>query len=189
MTAYYVAPDPTAAGGEAYWIEGYAVGDAKLAAVATAGVGGMDMGAVRVRESGNLTQAASTSLIGGTRVRFSGLASGANVTSLFGGNRVVARCLIQEGGSANLTGVTRVRFTAIVHEGTVTSIISGRKKWEPEPAPSNVYTDVAAAPTGLWVDVADATPDLWLDSTSAGDSQFVSVPDANAGQPDPWTDA
>lgn len=193
MTAYYVEPDPLAAGGEAYWLEGYAVGDAKLAGLASSGASAVDTGAIRVRESGHLTQASSTSITASTRVKFTGLASGANVTTFFGGNRVAARAIVQEGGSANLAGVTRIRIVAVAHEGTITTVISGRKKWEPEAAPVDQFVDVAASPTtpDLWIDVADAAPDGFVSVPAANDgvSGFEDVAPSGDGEPNPWTDA
>ena len=80
MTAYYVQPEPSASGGETYWLEGYAVGDAKFAAAQSDGT--------------------STSLTAPTRVQIAAMLSEAEVTSLFGGNRVVAAGVSQNPASA-----------------------------------------------------------------------------------------
>ena len=52
MTSYYVEPDPTAAGGETYWLEGYAVGDAKFAGMASAGASATDIAGQRIHLTG-----------------------------------------------------------------------------------------------------------------------------------------
>jgi hypothetical protein len=103
MTAYYVQPEPSAAGGEAYWLEGYAVGDAKFAAAQSDGT--------------------STTLIASSRVKETGLRADGTSTSLFGGNRVVAGALVQEPVTATVTGVTRVRQGSIRADGTSTTLM------------------------------------------------------------------
>lgn len=103
MTAYYVQPEPSAAGGEAYWLEGYAVGDAKFAAAQSDGT--------------------STTLIASSRVKETGLRADGASTSLFGGNRVVAGALVQEPVTATVTGVTRVRQGSIRADGTSTMLM------------------------------------------------------------------
>ena len=50
MTAYYVQPEPSASGGEAYWLEGYAVGDAKFAAAQSDGTSTKLIASSRVKE-------------------------------------------------------------------------------------------------------------------------------------------
>lgn len=107
MTAYYVQPEPSASGGEAYWLEGYAVGDAKFAAAQSDGT--------------------STTLIASSRVKETGLRSDGTSTSLFGGNRVVAGALVQEPVTATVTGVTRVRQGSIRADGTSTTLIGGNR--------------------------------------------------------------
>jgi hypothetical protein len=103
MTAYYVQPEPSAAGGEAYWLEGYAVGDAKFAAAQSDGT--------------------STTLIASSRVKETGLRADGTSTSLFGGNRVVAGALVQEPVTATVTGVTRVRQGSIRADGASTTLM------------------------------------------------------------------
>jgi len=103
MTAYYVQPEPSAAGGEAYWLEGYAVGDAKFAAAQSDGT--------------------STTLIASSRVKETGLRADSTSTSLFGGNRVVAGALVQEPVTATVTGVTRVRQGSIRADGASTTLM------------------------------------------------------------------
>lgn len=107
MTAYYVQPEPSASGGEAYWLEGYAVGDAKFAAAQSDGT--------------------STTLIASSRVKETGLRSDGTSSSLFGGNRVVAGALVQEPVTATVTGVTRVRQGSIRADGTSTTLIGGNR--------------------------------------------------------------
>ena len=65
---YYVEPDPSATGGEAYWLEGYAVGDAKLAAFAPTSASEADVSGFRVQSSGYLTEGASVVLGAPTRL-------------------------------------------------------------------------------------------------------------------------
>lgn len=105
MTAYYVQPEPSASGGETYWLEGYAVGDAKFAAAQSDGT--------------------STSLTAPTRVQIAAMLSEAEVTSLFGGNRVVAGALAQSPASATLTGVTRIRTAGVRSSSTGTTLVGG----------------------------------------------------------------
>jgi len=107
MTAYYVQPEPSAAGGEAYWLEGYAVGDAKFAAAQSDGT--------------------STTLTAPTRVQFAGLRADGTSSSLFGGNRVVAGALVQEPVTATVTGVTRVRQGSIRADGESITLTSGAR--------------------------------------------------------------
>lgn len=107
MTAYYVQPEPSASGGEAYWLEGYAVGDAKFAAAQSDGT--------------------STTLIASTRVQLAGVQSDGTSSSLFGGNRVVAGALVQEPVTATVTGVTRVRQGSIRADGTSATLIGGNR--------------------------------------------------------------
>jgi len=104
MTAYYVQPEPSASGGEAYWLEGYAVGDAKFAAAQSDGT--------------------STTLIASSRVKETGLRADGTSSSLFGGNRVVAGALVQEPVTATVTGVTRVRQGSIRADGTSNTLIA-----------------------------------------------------------------
>lgn len=105
MTAYYVQPEPSASGGETYWLEGYAVGDAKFAAAQSDGT--------------------STSLTAPTRVQITGMLSEAEVTSLFGGNRVVAAGVSQNPASATVTGSVRIRTTGIRSSSTGTTLVGG----------------------------------------------------------------
>ena len=105
MTAYYVQPEPSASGGEAYWLEGYAVGDAKFAAAQSDGI--------------------STTLTAPTRVQIAAMLSEGEVTSLFGGNRVVAGALAQSPASATLTGVTRIRTAGVRSSSTGTTLVGG----------------------------------------------------------------
>lgn len=107
MTAYYVQPDPSAVGGEAYWLEGYAVGDAKFAAAQS--------------------DATSASLVASSRVKETGLLSEGDVTSLFGGNRVVAAGISQSPASATLTGIARVRQSGWLSSATSTTLIASSR--------------------------------------------------------------
>ena len=107
MTAYYVQPDPSAVGGEAYWLEGYAVGDAKFAAAQS--------------------DATSASLVAPSRVKETGLLSEGDVTSLFGGNRVVAAGISQSPASATLTGIARVRQSGWLSSATSTTLIASSR--------------------------------------------------------------
>lgn len=107
MTAYYVQPEPSASGGEAYWLEGYAVGDAKFAAAQSDGT--------------------STTLTAPTRVQLTGMLSEGEVASLFGGNRVVAGALAQSPASATLAGFARVRPTGMQVDATSTTLIASTR--------------------------------------------------------------
>ena len=119
MTAYYVQPEPSAAGGEAYWLEGYAVGDAKFAAAQSDGT--------------------STTLTAPTRVRFAGLRADGTSSSLFGGNRVVAGALVQEPVTATVTGVTRVRQGSIRADGTSDTLIASVRVRNPAAVSQSRY--------------------------------------------------
>ena len=145
MTAYYVQPEPSASGGEAYWLEGYAVGDAKFAAAQSDGT--------------------STTLAAPTRVQLAGVQSDGTSSSLFGGNRVVAGALVQEPVTATVTGVTRVRQGSIradgtsatliggnrvrsigvLSEGSATTLAGGNATYSPAIVPRSLYVD-----TGYW---------------------------------------
>jgi hypothetical protein len=163
MTSYYVEPDPTAAGGEAYWLEGYAVGDAKFAGMVSAGTSVTD--------------------IGGERIHLTGFLSEGTSTTFFGGNRVASRVLVQEASGATLTGASRIRFTGAKSAGVTTTIIIGGKLWEPEPAPVDLFVDVQPSETtsDFWIDVDPAAADAFVSVPAAGDgvSGFVDVPPAN----------
>jgi len=119
MTAYYVQPEPSASGGEAYWLEGYAVGDAKFAAAQSDGT--------------------STTLTAPTRVQIAAMLSEGEVTSLFGGNRVVAGALAQSPASATLTGVTRIRFGSIRADATSTTLIGATRVRSPAVVSQSLY--------------------------------------------------
>ena len=119
MTAYYVQPEPSASGGEAYWLEGYAVGDAKFAAAQSDGT--------------------STTLMASSRVKETGLRSDGTSSSLFGGNRVVAGALVQEPVTATVTGVTRVRQGSIRADGTSTTLIASVRVRNPAAVSQSLY--------------------------------------------------
>jgi len=105
MTAYYVQPEPSASGGETYWLEGYAVGDAKFAAAQSDGT--------------------STTLTAPTRVQIAAMLSEGEVTSLFGGNRVVAAGVSQSPASATVTGSVRIRTAGVRSSSTGTTLVGG----------------------------------------------------------------
>lgn len=191
MTVYYAEPDPTAAGGEAYWLEGYAVGDAKFAGMASAATGDTDISGQRIHFAGIAPQATSATDIGGNRLHFVSIVHQGTSATFFGGNRVSSRVLIQEASGAALTGSSRVRFNAAQSQGTATTIIIGRKLWEPEAAPVDLFVDVppSATTSELWVDVPDAAADQFASTPDAGVSGFVDVPPANENEPNPWTNA
>lgn len=147
MTAYYVQPEPSAAGGETYWLEGYAVGDAKFAAAQSGGT--------------------STTLTAPTRVQLTGMLSEGEVTSLFGGNRVVAGALAQSPASATLTGVTRIRTTGVQASSTSTTLIGAvrvRTSGSLSEAQStmlsggNFTVDAYVVPRSLYVDAGYYEP-------------------------------
>lgn len=119
MTAYYVQPEPSAVGGEAYWLEGYAVGDAKFAAAQSEGI--------------------STTLIASSRVKETGLRPDGTSTSFFGGNRVVAGALVQEPVTATVTGVTRVRQGSIRADGASTALIASVRVRNPAAVSQSLY--------------------------------------------------
>lgn len=119
MTAYYVQPEPSASGGEAYWLEGYAVGDAKFAAAQSDGT--------------------STTFMASSRVKETGLRSDGTSSSLFGGNRVVAGALVQEPVTATVTGVTRVRQGSIRADGTSTTLIASVRVRNPAAVSQSRY--------------------------------------------------
>lgn len=193
MTVYYAEPDPTAAGGETYWLEGYAVGDAKFAGMASAATGDTDISGERIHLAGIASQATSATDIGGNRLRFVSIVHQGTSATFFGGNRVASRVLIQEASGAALTGSSRVRFNAAKSQGTATTIIIGGKLWEPEAAPVDLFVDVAPSATTpeLWVDVLDAAADQFVSVPDAGGgvSGFVDVAPANENEPNPWTNA
>jgi hypothetical protein len=147
MTAYYVQPEPSAAGGETYWLEGYAVGDAKFAAAQSDGT--------------------STTLAAPTRVQLAGILSEGEVTSLFGGNRVVAGALAQSPASATLTGITRVRTTGVQAAAASTTLVGAvrvRTGGSLSEAQStglvggNFIIDAYAVPRSLYVDAGYYEP-------------------------------
>jgi hypothetical protein len=147
MTAYYVQPEPSASGGEAYWLEGYAVGDAKFAAAQSDGT--------------------STTLTAPTRVQIAAMLSEGEVTSLFGGNRVVAGALAQSPASATLTGVTRVRTTGVQAVATSTTLVgavrvrTGANLSEAQSAGlvgGNLIIDAYIVPRSLYVDAGYYEP-------------------------------
>jgi hypothetical protein len=147
MTAYYVQPEPSASGGETYWLEGYAVGDAKFAAAQSDGT--------------------STTLTAPTRVQFAAMLSEGEVTSLFGGNRVVAGALAQSPASATLTGVTRIRTTGVQASATSTTLIGAvrvRTSGNLSEAQStmlnggNLIIDAYVVPRSLYVDAGYYEP-------------------------------
>ena len=147
MTAYYIQPEPSAAGGETYWLEGYAVGDAKFAAAQSDGT--------------------SATLAAPTRVQLAGILSEGEVTSLFGGNRVVAGALAQSPASATLTGITRVRTTGVQAVATSTTLVGAvrvRKGGSLSEAQSiglvggNFIIDAYAVPRSLYVDAGYYEP-------------------------------
>lgn len=108
MTAYYVQPEPSAVGGEAYWLEGYAVGDAKFAAAQS--------------------DAVSATLAASSRVKLTGLRADGTSSSFFGGNRVFSGALVQEPVTATVSGVTRVRQGSIRADGASDTLIGGGRK-------------------------------------------------------------
>ncbi len=147
MTAYYVQPEPSAAGGETYWLEGYAVGDAKFAAAQSDGT--------------------STTLATPTRIQFASMLSEGEVTSLFGGNRVVAGALAQSPASATLTGITRVRTTGVQAVSTSTTLVGafrvrvGGSLSEAQGTGligGNFTVDAYAVPRSLYVDAGYYEP-------------------------------
>jgi hypothetical protein len=107
MTAYYVQPEPSAVGGETYWLEGYAVGDAKFAAAQS--------------------DAVSATLAASSRVKLTGLRADGTSSSFFGGNRVFSGALVQEPVTATVSGVTRVRQGSIRADGASDTLIGGNR--------------------------------------------------------------
>jgi hypothetical protein len=161
MTAYYVEPDPVAAGGEEYWIEGYAEFDAKLSAAQSDASSATDIGATRVVFSGYLTQGNVITLIGPTRVRQGSIVSNPTSSSFFGGNRIASAALSQNAASATVVNPVRVLFGALMSTASSTALFSGREKWEPDPAVADIWVDDASTST-IWVDDPSAS-DTWTD--------------------------
>ena len=184
MTAYYVEPDPLAAGGEAYWLEGYAVGDAKLAALAPAGVGVMDMGAVRVRESGNQSETFSESIgVGGFSYLFGVDISGTS-SSFYGGNRVLSAAISKDAGSATVMApIRKLSFVSASSYATSELLLSGRKKWQDDASVFSVWADDVDT-SSIWQDDVD-TSALWGD---ASDASGASWGDASNASSSTWTD-
>jgi hypothetical protein len=147
MTAYYVQPEPSAAGGETYWLEGYAVGDAKFAAAQSDGT--------------------STTLAAPTRIQLTGMLSEAEVTSLFGGNRVVAAGVSQSPASATVTGSVRIRTAGMRSSSIGTTLVGGyrvRANGSLSQATitaligANATFDAYAVPRSLYVDAGYYEP-------------------------------
>ena len=194
MTSYYVEPDPTASGGETYWLEGYAVGDAKFAGIATDSTSATDIAGQRIHLTGFLSEGESETDIGGNRIRFVSIVPQGTATTFFGGNRVASRVLIQEASGATLTGASRIRFTGAKSAGVTTTIIIGGKLWEPEPAPVDLFVEVQPSETTseYWIDVQPAAADAFVSVPAAGDgvSGFVDVePAGGSDGADIWDNA
>ena len=156
MTAYYVQPEPSASGGETYWLEGYAVGDAKFGGAVSAATGAMLNAPTRVQSTGYLSNGSAISKFGGNRVRFSGIAPQATSSSLFGGNRVAFGALSSGPSGQAILGGTAIRTSGAKSAALSTTLISGRLKWEPDGETSETWVDDQSS-TNIWVDTSKAS--------------------------------
>lgn len=151
MTAYYVQPEPSASGGETYWLEGYAEGDAKFGGAVLAATASMLNAPTRVQSTGYLSNGSATSKFGGNRIRFSRIATQATSSSLFGGNRVALGALSSGPSGQAILGGMAIKTSGAKSAALSTTLISGRLKWELDAVDQEAWVD-QSVDDEIWIE-------------------------------------
>ena len=149
--AYYVEPE--------YWVEGYAVGDAKLIAASSNANTEADVSASIVALTGIAAESQSNALSAPLRVLSAACKSSAE-SQVYAGSPIVTTFGFLSTSTSTLSAAGTLLLKAglsSVSNGTMAA--SFRLRWEDDQEPIDAWLTVSE-PSDLWTDVTEPT-DSW----------------------------